>query len=501
MNEQHGAHDHLERSAIIAAGVDEVAVVPWPTLLAHRVARRVGITRAWATMLVVLTCLFTVSFPMTLLVVSLDTIAKDVHSSAITLSWVITAPMLAFGVVGPAYGKAGDLWGHKRIFVLGMFFATLFSLLTVVAWNAWSLILFRTLSATAGAATGPAAMAYINRLFEPNERVRPLSYWSFSTTMAPVVGVVLGGPLVDAVGWRVIFLVQAPLLITGTIVSYKLLPETPKSPGVKFDIKGSLTLGLGAMMILLAINRGKAWGWTSPGILTGFLIGVLSLVMFVRIEGRAESPLLPLGWLRKRNLMFAMTAQTFSNFAYMGGFVLIPQMLGKSGVGMTAGHISLLVISRPLSFGIAAPLMSRVTMRVGERVAGMFGISLVALSMAVMATIDKGVSNIHIIIGLMLTGIGTGIASPALTSLVANSVDDDDLGVAGALQQLIVQLGAVLGSTVMIAIHESTLSHGAIPSYAYALMSGVVMALVGVAAASRTRSTPFSERQPGHEAA
>ncbi len=143
--------------------------------------------------------------------------------------------------------------------------------------------------------------------------------------------------------------------------------------------------------------------------------------------------------------------------------------------------------------------MSRVTMRVGERIAGMFGIGLVAISMAVMATIDKNVSNIHIIIGLMLTGIGTGIASPAMTSLVANSVSDDDLGVAGALQQLVVQLGAVLGSTVMIAIHESTLSHGAIPSYAYAMMSGVVMALIGVGMASMTRSTPFSERQPGHE--
>jgi MFS family permease len=499
MNEQREAHEHLESSTILAAGVDEVGVVPWPTLLAHRMARRVGITRSWATLIVVLTCLFTVSFPMTLLVVSLDTISKDLNTTAVTLSWVITAPMLAFGVVGPAYGKAGDLWGHKRIFVLGMTFATLFSFLTVVAWNAWSLILFRTLSATAGAATGPSAMAYINRLFGPNERVKPLSYWSFATTMAPVVGVVLGGPLVDSVGWRVIFLVQSPLLIIGTLVSFKLLPETPRAAVVKFDIKGSLTLGLGAMLILLAINRGNGWGWTSPGILLGFALGVFSLFMFARVESRAESPLLPIHWLRKRNLMCAMGAQTFSNYAYMGGFVLIPQMLGQSGVGMTAAHISLLVISRPLSFGVTAPLMSRVTMRIGERISGMIGISCVALSLTWMAFIDKGVADWYVIVGLMLTGIGTGISSPALTSLVANSVDDDDLGVAGALQQLIVQIGAVLGSTAMIAIHESTLSHGAIPSYAYALASGAVAAMIGVGIASFTRPTPFSERQPGHE--
>jgi len=499
MNEQREEHEHLESSTILAAGVDEVGVVPWPTLFAHRVARKVGITRSWATLIVILTCLFTVSFPMTLLVVSLDTIAKDLNTTAFILSWVITAPMLAFGVVGPAYGKAGDLWGHKRVFVLGMAFATFFSVLSVVSWNAWSLILFRTLAATAGAATGPSAMAYINRLVGPNDRVKPLSYWSFATTMAPVVGVVLGGPLVDSVGWRVIFAVQSPLLVIGTLVSFKLLPETPRAQVVKFDIKGSLTLGFGAMLILLAINRGNGWGWTSPVIIGGFLAGVLSLALFFRVESRAESPLMPLSWLRKRNLMCAMGAQTFSNYAYMGGFVLIPQMLGSSGVGMTAGHISLLIIARPLSFGFAAPLMSRVTMRIGERIAGMTGISLVVLSLSWMAFIDKGVSNWYVIVGLMLTGIGTGISSPALTSLVANSVPDDDLGVAGAMQQLIVQIGAVMGSTVMIAIHESTLSHGAIPSYAYALASGAVAAAIGVFIASFTRSTPIAQRQPGHE--
>lgn len=138
-------------------------------------------------------------------------------------------------------------------------------------------------------------------------------------------------------------------------------------------------------------------------------------------------------------------------------------------------------------------------MRIGERIAGMTGISLVVLSLSWMAFIDKGVSNWYVIVGLMLTGIGTGISSPALTSLVANSVPDDDLGVAGAMQQLIVQIGAVMGSTVMIAIHESTLSHGAIPSYAYALASGAVAAAIGVFIASFTRSTPIAQRQPGHE--
>ena len=158
-----------------SAGVDEIGVVPWPNLFRRWLGRRVPIEREWALLLVVLTALFTVGFTITILVVSLQSIADEFGSSVSIVSWSITGPMLAFGVVGPAYGKAGDLWGHKRIFVGGLLGAGVFAALTALAWSAGSMIAFRTLSATLGAATGPATMAYVNRLFPADQRVRPLS--------------------------------------------------------------------------------------------------------------------------------------------------------------------------------------------------------------------------------------------------------------------------------------------------------------------------------------
>ena len=199
-------------------GVDEVSVVPWTLMIPRKIARKVGITRKWATLFVVLAGLFTTSSTITILVVSLDTIAKDLNSSVSVLNWSITGPMLAFGVVGPAYGKIGDLYGHKRVYVFGLLFAGIFAGMTVFAWNAVSMVVFRLLSATAGSATGPAAMAYVNRLFEPNERVRPLGLWSFVTAGAPVLGVVIGGPIISAIGWRMIFVVQAPLLLGAALL-------------------------------------------------------------------------------------------------------------------------------------------------------------------------------------------------------------------------------------------------------------------------------------------
>lgn len=198
-----------------AGGVDEVSVVPWSLVLRQKIVQTVGVSRRKATLAVLLSCVFTVSFMITLLVVSLKTVADDLNSTTSIISWTITAPMLAFGVVGPAFGKVGDLWGHKRVFVGGLFIAGVFAICTAVAWDATSMIVFRTLSAAGGSALGPAAMAYINRMYGPSERVRPLGYWSFVTAGAPVLGVVAGVPLVAIFGWRTIFLIQAPLCLIG----------------------------------------------------------------------------------------------------------------------------------------------------------------------------------------------------------------------------------------------------------------------------------------------
>ena len=478
--------------AIEQGGVDEVSVIPWSLMIPRRIARKVGLTRKWATLIVVLAGLFTTSSTITVLVVSLETISRDLNSSVSVLNWSITGPMLAFGVVGPAYGKIGDLYGHKKVYVFGLFFAGVFAGLTVFAWNATSMVVFRLLSATAGSATGPAAMAYINRLFEPNERVRPLGLWSFVTAGAPVLGVVLGAPLVESIGWRMIFVIQTPLLIGASILAWNMLPQTSRMKNVKFDVKGSVTLGLGATLLLLTINRGHAWGWTSPAIAVFAVASVASLYAFVRIERVAEAPLMPLHWLRTPNVILPIAIQALLNFAYMGGFIIVPQML-ETGLGFTSSHIGWLVIARPLTFSITAPLASMVTMRIGERRSGVIGAIGIIVSMLLLSSVSAGSSDIVIALGLAMSGVGFGIAGPALTGLVANAVDDETVGVAGAMQQLLSQMGAVLGSTVMISIHEMTAgSTTVVRSYGLALLAGAVTASVAAVLAAKLQSTDRS---------
>lgn len=471
------------------AGVEDFAVVAWPILLRRRIAETVGIDRRWASLIVVLAGLFTVAFTITILVVSLKDIAREFNTTEATVSWSITGPMLAFGVVGPAYGKAGDLWGHKRVFIGGLLGAGFFAVLTALSWNALSMIVFRTLSASAGAATGPSTMAYINRLFAPSDRVKPLSYWSFVNAGAPVIGVVAGAAIVDSVGWRAIFVVQAPLCLIGAVVALWLLPDTERSERVRFDVAGSASLAFGATALLAGISQGSHWGWNSAPLIACFAASAVGFRLFVWAERRAEAPLLPLHWLRTRNIALPMLSQSLSNFAYMGGFLFAPRLL-ENVLHLAKTEIGNIVIARPLTFAIIAPLAGYVTLRVGERSSAIFGGLCVAASMLVFASVGDDSSIWVVLVALALSGAGIGVSSPALTSLVANAVDDANLGVAGAMQQLASQMGAVLGSVVMTAVQAARESGGLTSSYRAAFLVASVVAVGAASAATFVRSTP-----------
>lgn len=437
-------------------------------------------------LLVLLASVFTVGLSVTLLVVSLPTIADDLDTSVSVMSWTIMGPLLSFGVMGPAFGKAGDLWGHRRVFVGGVLLAGVFGLLSAFAWNPISLIVFRVLSAGFGSATSPSAMAYINRMFDAHERVRPLGFWNFTTASAPVVGVVLGAPLVEFIGWRTIFLVQGPLCLVAAVIAAKALFETERQSDVRFDVRGSVALGVGSVLLLLAINRGSTWGWLSPQIIGMALVGAMSLVLFLRIEKVVPDPLMPLVWLRTRNIVAPVATLGLLNFAYMGSFMIVPQML-QDGLGYGTQRVGWLVITRPLAFSLVAPFSGRIARVLGERRAGMLGGVAVIFAMLALVMVREPGNDALIIFGLAFTGVGLALASPSLTSVMASSVDSANIGVASALMQLSTQLGAVVGGATMIAIHESTLDLGAMQSYGASFSSGVVVAVMAIATASLMR--------------
>ena len=499
---------HPEELSIDAPGADEVAVVPWSLMLRARVAERMeGSDRyPWIVLGVALFGLFSVGFTITILSVSIPRIAHDLHSDTSTITWVVTGPLLAFAVLGPAMGKLGDIYGHRRIYGLSMVCVCVFAGLTATAWSAGAIIAFRTLGAATGAAVGPTSIAIINRLFPRERRVQAMGYWSMVGAGGPVIGVVAGGPIVEAFGWRWIFVIQVPLTLLGLALAMLVLPETTRRHQVSFDLKGALILAVGATSLLFAINRGPLWGWSHAAIVTGFLVAPIAVALFVHVERRVAHPLLPLAYLKHRNFSFAIATQCFTNFAYMGGFIITPVFL-STAFGYPETRVGGLMIARPLAFAIAGPLAGYVAVRVGERTSAVVGSGLVVASMLALSSVAPGSSDLVIVGALALSGVGLGCSSPALAASIANAVDERDLGVAGAFQQMMTQLGVVIGIQVMQTVSVVRRpAVGQVGAFGEAYLLGAAVAAVGVACAffvqsSQRRAEGAPEGALGRDAA
>jgi EmrB/QacA subfamily drug resistance transporter len=470
--------------------VDEEAIVPWPLLLQRRVSVRARRSDRypWIVTWTVLFGTFWVASTITILAVSRPTIASDLGASVESLVWLISGPTIAVALTGTTAGKLGDLHGHRRVYLIGMVGATVFVALSAVAWSGPSLIAFRVLGATVGAATGPTSLALINRMFPREERSRALGFWSLVVAGGPVVGLVIGGPLVEAFGWRAIFAVQAPLLLAATVVSWFILPETERRTEVFFDVRGQAVLALALGGLLLGIDRAAAWGLDNPWVLAAFAVVPLALWWFVRVERRVDHPLIPLEWFRRRGFAVPVFVSFFIQFGYMGGFILTPKLLSDMR-GLSAETIALIMVPRPLTFAIAGPIAGWMAGRISARSTVVAGTLSLALSMAIFAAVSDDPTTGIVVVALTLSGFGIGAAQPRIAAAVANSVDNRDLGIAGATQQLLAQVGTTVGMNTLEAVQVATAggAAGVGGSYRMAYGLGAVVSLAGVGLAAFMR--------------
>ena len=483
-----GEHDRPEDYVPFGTpGETEAVTVAWPIVLRDRLTERAQSSPRfrWWVLWTVLAGLLSVNFAFTILAVVLPQIADEFGTTESTMIWAITGPMLAFGVVAPILGKTGDLFGHRRMYLIGLTGAMVCAGLSAIAWSAGSLIAFRVLGSIQGGATGASSMALIFSEFEREDRVKAMGWWSLVGAGGPVIGLAVGGPVIDAFGWRWIFAAQVPMAFAALGLAFAVLKETPHGERHRLDWLGAFTLGVGVSALLFALNRGPAWGWNDPAVIAGFVLSPLALVAFWAVERRAAEPLLPIAILRRRNFSVPIATSTVANFAYMGGFVLAPLLL-DSVYGYTAATIGLFVALRPLSFSLTAPAAGYLAVRWGERRAVMLGMSAVVVSMLAFVFATEEPLPGFMLVGLALSGVGLGCAQPSISSSVANAVDENSLGVASASQQLVTQVGVVAGIQLMSTVREST------GSFRPAYLVGVAASVVALILATFIRSAPRS---------
>jgi EmrB/QacA subfamily drug resistance transporter len=431
----------------------------------------------------VLVGLLSTNITFTIFNVALVDISRSLHTTSTTLTWAITGPLLVVGVSAPILGRLGDLRGHRRLYLMGLVGSLVCAVATAVAWNATSLIAARLLSGLGSAALTASSWALLFRVYDkPAERTKVMGWWSLVGAGGPVIGVAIGGPVVQAFGWRWIFVIQAPLILLALLWCRRTLPDTERHPGEALDVKGAALLAAGVGSVLLAINQ-SGRGWTSPLVLSAVAVAVLAFPAFVAVERRTPAPVLPLEWLSRREIMMPCVASFAMSFGYMGGFFITPLFL-EQALHYSIGATGFFQIARPLVFAIAAPMAGYMAVRTGERVTAASGASCLVLSMLAFVAMDEGTSPLMIVVALGVSGLAQGLAQPSLSALVAGAVEPGRLGSASATMQVASQVGVVTGIQVMETVQVSRLATaGLVGSYHAAYLVGALVALVAVGTA------------------
>jgi MFS family permease len=377
--------------------------------------------------------------------------------------------LMAFGVAAPFFGKVGDLFGHRRLYQFGLLGAMVSAILTALAPDVGLLLFARALDGVQGAATGTASMAIILELFDREDRVKALGWWSLVGAGGPVLGVTLGSPVIQYFGWRTLFWGQLVLLIVASVVVAVLLPTARRAttagaegsePGRRsnvwagMDWVGSWSLAGGVTAAMLVLSLGPVVGWNSPAVYVAGASAVVLGALFLWRETTFATPLIPTTYWRRRNFMFPMATKTFTSFAYFGGFFLFP-LLMEQVYGYSVSQVGFISVARPLLFAISAPIAGYMTVRTGERTATLIGTGSLFVSMLLFATLSPSAGLTIIVVALALSGLGMGVSQPATSSTMSNELEESEYGVMSAAQLLATQVGEVAGIQAVLTIQES----------------------------------------------
>ena len=404
----------------------------------------------------------------TIVNVALPSIRQDLGFTGTSLVWVVNAYMLTFGGFLLLGGRLGDLYGHRKLFLLGLTLFTIASLACGLANSQALLIVARAVQGLGGAVVSAVALSLIMNLFtEPSERAKAMGIYGFVCAGGGSIGVLLGGVLTSALSWHWIFLVNLPIGVAVYALCLLLLPDgRGQANASRLDIAGAATVTSSMMLAVYAIVNGNEAGWTSAQSIGLLGSAAVLMAIFLAIEARVRAPLMPLGLFRLRNVATANVVGVLwaaSMFAWFFISALYMQLvLGYSALQVGLGFLPANLIMAAFSLGISAKLV----MRFGLRLPLAFGLLLAAAGLALFVRAPVGGSFfIDVLPGMILLGLGAGIAFNPVLLAAMSDVKPEEAGLASGVVNTSFMMGGALGLAVLASLAaaraNSLLSAGA----------------------------------------
>ena len=419
--------------------------------------------RRWLALMVLCLGSFMIVLDTTIVNVALPSIRADLGFTASALAWVVNAYMLFFGGFLLLGGRLGDLFGYRRVFLIGITVFTLASVASGVASSQAILVIGRAAQGLGGAAVSATGLSLMMTLFtDPADRAKAMGLVGFVSAGGGSVGVLLGGIITSAVGWHWVFLVNLPIGVAVYALSLVYVPAgRGAASGARLDIAGAVTVTASLMLAVYAIVNGNDAGWTSVPT-TGLLAAAAALLCaFLVIEARTRSPLVPLDLLRRRNIATANVMGVLWAAAMFAWFFLsalyLQLVLGYSPLQVGLAFLPANLIMAVFSVGISA----RLVIRFGIRPPLAAGLLLAGsgLLLFVRAPVD-GNFLIDVLPSMLLLGVGAGMAFNPMLLAAMSDVEPQQSGLASGLVNTSFMMGGALGLAVLASIAAARVNDG-----------------------------------------
>src|SRR5437764_41257 len=395
---------------------------------------------------------------MTVVNVALPSIRQDLGFSESSLAWVINAYLLTYGGFLLLGGRLGDLFGHRRLFLAGIALFTFASLACGISTTQWMLVTARTVQGLGGAVASAVSLSLMMTLFtEPAERAKAMGVFGFVASGGGSIGVLLGGVLTGLINWHWIFLVNVPIGVLVVVLSLRVLPgERTAAISRRLDVAGAVTVTAALMLAVYAIVNGNQNGWTSAETLG--LLGAAAAVFatFLVLETRVAAPLVPLRLFRLRSIASANIVGVLWSAAMFAAFFLsalyLQLVLGYRPLQVGLAFLPTNVIMGAFSIGLSAKLV----MRFGNRLPLTTGLLLAAGGLALFARAPVGGSYVvDVLPGMILLGIGAGMAFNPLLLAAMSEVEPAESGLASGVANTSFMMGGALGLAVLASVAAS----------------------------------------------
>jgi EmrB/QacA subfamily drug resistance transporter len=412
--------------------------------------------RKWWTLGAMCFALFMIMLDNTVVNVALPSIQRDLQASISGLEWTVNGYTLSFAVLLATGGRLGDIFGRRRMFLVGVIVFALSSATAGFAQSSTDLVLSRVVQGVGAALMMPATLSIVTDAFPPEERGKAMGTWAGVSALALAVGPVLGGFLTEHVSWRAIFYLNIPVAVGAvTAALFAVRESRDTTVGREVDYLGVAALTGALTALVLALVEGNSWGWGSAEIVALLAGAALGLAAFVAIELRVGAPMVEFRFFADRNFLGAVVVALIVSFSMLGVFFFLALYM-QDILRYSPLEAGVRFLPSTLMIVGVAPVAGRLADRIGPRwlIAG--GLAIVAASLYSFSSIAVDSSYLDLLPGFVLLGIGIALTMSPMTSAAMNAVAVEKAGVASGVLSMFRMIGGCLGVAVTGAIFQGS---------------------------------------------